>query len=227
DLSIYSNVQSAGPLLEVRDQHSGQTVAHVDRLWLGHEIVTLEGRPVSVEWSDGAAVWVTRAPSSDAAERPLYRSARQMLSYDLARALPTQLGLHAGAAPFVATSGGWLWFHFLGACYGLALLDLLRYRVPATATGAPGLALHLPDPPAAPPELSEPQVVQYLRDRYRQYEPMLELGPFQQMLPVSLRRRSVVEQFDVPRFLRAVAALQPLVAPEALSDDLTLLVALA
>lgn len=46
----------------------------------------------------------------------------------------------------------------------------------------------------------------------------------QQLLPLALRRRAVVEQFDVPRFMAAVAALRPLVAPEELADDLAALV---
>jgi hypothetical protein len=39
-------------------------------------------------------------------------------------------------------------------------------------------------------------------------------------LPLKLRRRAIVEQFDVQRFLRAVAALRLVVAPEAQSEDL-------
>ncbi len=41
-----------------------------------------------------------------------------------------------------------------------------------------------------------------------QYEGLLALGAYQHLLPRSLRRRAVVEQFDVTRFVEAAAALR-------------------
>lgn len=220
-LSIYSNIQvGPAPLIAVRDQHTQRVVARVDSHWLDRDRLTLEGRPVSVEWCDGEALWVTSYQGTDATQRVPYRSGRQLLSYELARLLPAQLGLPPGTAPFVEGPDGWWWFHWLGDLYGQALLDLLRYRTPARETTAPGLAVETIDPPQALPAWSEAQVVRYLSDTYRQYESLLDLGSFQQLLPVSLRRRAVVEQFGVARFLAAVAELCPVVAPEALIVDL-------
>src|SRR5689334_15577679 len=79
--------------------------------------------------------------------------------------------------------------------------------------------------PQAPPAWTEEQVVRYLGDNYRRFEALLPLGPFQHLLPLHLRRRAVVEQFDVVGFLAAVAALRPLAAPEGLAEDLTALLA--
>ena len=221
DISVYSNVQGSNMRqIEIRDQHTQRTVARVDALWLSRETLTLEGRPVSVEWCDGEALWVASYQGSNLTDRLVYRSARQLLSYDLARLLPARLGLPPGAAPFVAAPVGWYWFHWMGDLYGRAALELLRYRVAAEETAQPGLCLRLPDPPQAPPAWSEEQVIQYLQDNYRRFEPLLALGPFQHLLPPQLRRRAVVEQFDVPLFLEAITALQPLVAPEALAEDL-------
>jgi hypothetical protein len=115
---------------------------------------------------------------------------------------------------------GWHWFHWLGDLYGRAALGLLRYHVAAQESGPIGLCLNLPDEPRAPPAWTEAQVVQYLQDSYRSFEPLLALGPFQQLLPIILRRRAVVEQFDVPRFLAAVTSLRPILAPESLALDL-------
>ena len=58
------------------------------------------------------------------------------------------------------------------------------------------------------------------RRHYRELEPLLDLGPFHRLLPVHLRRRAVVEQFNVPRFLEAISTLRPSGAPDALTDDL-------
>jgi hypothetical protein len=241
-LSIYSNIQGgAGRTVDIRDQHTQQTVARVDPQWLDRPVLTLEGRPLTVEWYDGEAMWVAAYEGEDVAQRLRYRSERQLLSYDLAQMLPMQLGLPAGTAPFIAarppdeagdrqdvrarlaSSRGWWWLHWLGDLYGRAVLDLLRYRLAATETTQPGLCVHLPAEPQALPPWTEAQVVHYLEDTYREFEPLLDLGPFHRLLPMHLRRRAVVEQFNVPRFLEAIAALRPSVAPDALADDLAAL----
>jgi hypothetical protein len=149
------------------------------------------------------------------------------LSYELAQALLARLGLPPDSTPCVAAPQreGWWWFHCLGDLYGRAALDLLRYRVAAAETEALGLAIRLPEPPEAPPARAEAQVVRYLHDRYREYEQLLELGPFQHLLPPLLRRRAVVAQFDVPHFLAATAGLHLTLAPEALGAQLSQLLA--
>jgi ATP-dependent helicase Lhr and Lhr-like helicase len=224
--SIYSNIQSADiRQIEIRDQHTRRTVARVDALWLSREALTLEGRPVNVEWCDGEALWVAayHDRGGEAPGSSIYRSARQLLSYDLARLLPAQLGLPLDAAPFVGTPEGWYWFHWLGDLYGQAALDLLRYRAPAEESARPGLCLRLADEPQSPPAWTEEQVIRYLEDNYRRFESLLALGPFQTLLPLKMRRRAIVEQFDVPRFLGAVTALRPLLAPESQTEDLAAL----
>ncbi|HZS90139.1 MAG TPA: DEAD/DEAH box helicase [Chloroflexota bacterium] len=232
-LSIYSNIQGeTGREVEVRDRDTHQTVARVAAWWLDQPLLTLQGRPVSVAWYDGEAMWVTRAPH-DLPRRLEYRSERQLLSHDLARLLPEQLGLPPGTAPIIpeqrrpdepeAGWPGWWLFHWLGDLYGRALLGLLRYRLPATETEQPGLCLLLPEEPPALPSWTAEQVTQYLEDNYRRFEPLLTLGPFHGLLPVHLRCRAVIEQFDVPRFLQAVHALRPRVTPDSLADDLVCL----
>ena len=219
--SIHSNIQGSNlPTITIRDQHTGQAVAHVDALWLSREELTLEGRSVRVAWSDGEAVWVTSQADEGLTMPPIYRSGRQLLSYDLMRLLPEQLGLAPGTAPFVAAPDGWWWFHWLGDLYGRAALDLLRFTVAAQASPANGLALFVPDPPRAVPVWPEAQVVRYLRDNYRQYEPLLDLGAFHHLLAPEARKAAVVAQFAVPRFLAAMAALRPVAAPEALNEGL-------
>jgi hypothetical protein len=220
-LSIHSNIQAeSATLVDIRDQHTQQVIARVDALWLDREALTLEGRQFGVAWRDGEAIWVASRQGRRGEGPPVYRSARQFLSYELARRLPERLGLEPGAAPFIAGPDGVLWFHWLGDLYGRAALDLLRYTTAATATSQIGLCLQLPDEPCAPPAWAEAQITRYLEDNYRTYERLLALGPFQHLLPSRLRRRAVVEQFGVARFLGAVAALRPVVAPEALAEEL-------
>lgn len=220
-LSIHSNVKGAESRpIAIRDQHTHEIVATVDRQWLDRRLLTLEGRPVSVSWDDGEALWVTPYRGRDAADRLDYRSTRQLLSYALARLLPEQLGLSPEAAPFIPTGDGTLWFHFLGDVYGRAALDLARYHLAATETTQPGLCLLLPGEPRAPLTWSEGTVRYYLHDNYRRLEPLLDLGPFHHLLPSDLRRRSVIDAFDIPRFVEAVVSLKPLAAPDTLAEDL-------
>jgi ATP-dependent Lhr-like helicase len=219
--SIYSNVQSSDPhLIDIRDQHTRQTVARVDAQFLDRPVLTVEGRALNVEWWDGEALWVTSYKGADTGQNLRYRSARQLMSYDLARLLPPRLGLAPEASPYVRALDGWWWFHWLGDLYGRAALDLTGYHIAAKETSQPGLCLYLPDEPRAWPTWTEAEVSRYLHDNYRKFESMLALGPFHDLLPTSLRRRAVVEQFDVPRFLAAVAVLEPIAAPEALTVGL-------
>ena len=225
-VSIYSNVASApARLIDIRDQHTHATVARVDAQWFERPVLTLEGRPINVEWSDGEALWVSTYHGPDQPEQFIYRSARQLLSYDLARRLPERLGLPAGAAPFVRAGEGYRWFHWLGDVYGRAALGLLRAHLRAEETREPGLCVDLVDEPRAPPDWSVAQVIAYLEEQYRDYEPLLALGPFQHLLPVELRRRAVVEQFDVAGFLAALARLRPMRAPKDAAQELDALVA--
>jgi len=224
-LSLYSNIQSDGAAkIKIRDQNSQRVVATVDHHWFDRDLLTLEGRPVNVAWYDGDALWVSSYRGEDRADQPHYRSVRQVLSYELARRLPAQLGLQPDAAPLVQVDDGWLWFHWLGDIYGHALLDLLRYTLPADDTPQPGMCLLLPEAPRTLPSWKIEQVERYLRDRYRRYEKLLALGAYHHLLPLDLRRRAVIEQFDAPRFLQAVNRLKLELAPETLTESLQALI---
>ncbi len=223
-LSLYSNLQINADTLKIRDQYSQRVVAEVDRLMFDDNNLLLEGRRLNVEWVDGDALWVSAARDQVKPLRSIYRSARPVLSYELAHALPQQLGLPAGSAPQLETDGGWLWFHWLGDVYGRALLELLRYTLPAEPSDQPGIALLLLDELRQLPRWTVSDVSRYLSDRYRVYEPLLGLGAYHTLLPVTLRRGAVIDQFDVTRFLDAVSRLKVERAPESLTESLVSLV---
>ena len=224
-LSLYSNLKTPAGQVKLRDQQSQRVVASVDHLWLDRAVLTLEGRPLDVTWYDGEALWVTAHHGANDGPRLPFLSARQLLSFELAQRLPAHLGLTPGAAPLVETPTGWLLFHWLGDVYGQALLDLLRYTLPVEETTQPGLCVLLREEPHALPAITVTQMTRYLRDHYLPYESLLALGAYQRLLPRQLRRQAVVEQFDVLRFVEAVAMLRVQVAPETLSEDLRRLVA--
>jgi ATP-dependent helicase Lhr and Lhr-like helicase len=227
-LSLHSNIEMEGTPIKIRERESGRVIAGVDRQWFEGDVLTLEGRPLNVEWYDGESLWVSVYRDSRLGERAnagnttrlRYISTRQTLSYDLARRFPAQLGHSPGTAPLAPTGDGWLWFHWLGDVYGRAILDLLAYTLPVESTSQIGLCLLLRDEPRSIPEFTPAQVERYLKDRYRAYEPMMALGAYHHLLPQELRRRAVVEQFSVSRFLRAVESLQMKRASETLTEEL-------
>lgn len=219
--SLHGNIAAeGGPPVKIRDLSSRRVLASVDRQYFDSEALILEGRALKVEWYDSEAVWVSAAPRLESVDRLRYRSTPQLLSYELARRLPEQVGLSPASAPLVPSGDGWLLFHWLGSVYGRAVLDLARYTLPASATPEPGICLLLHDEPRALPTWSEEQVTRYLHEHYRRYEPLLALGAYHSLLPAGLRRRSVIEQFDVPRFVRGVAMLHIEHAPEELTERL-------
>lgn len=220
DLSLYSNIQSSGGQVKIRDQFSQRIVANVDRQWFAREVLTLEGQPLNVTWYDGDALWVTAYRGRDTAIPLHYLSARQMLGYELAQQLCLQVGLSVGTAPLIPCEAGWLCFHWLGDIYGQALLDLLSYTLSAEATLQPGLCVLLHDECRHLPIFTTEQVNRYLADSYRRYETMLATGAFYHLLPLDLRRRTIIEQFNVPRFMQALAALQLDHKPESIHDVL-------
>ncbi|HMA36151.1 MAG TPA: DEAD/DEAH box helicase [Chloroflexia bacterium] len=224
-LSLHSNLALAGAdQIKIRDQASQRVVASVDRQWFDRDLLTLEGRPVNVTWSDSESLWVSPYRGADPAAHLRYLSTRQLLSYDLAHQFPAQVGLAPATAPLIPSGDGWLWFHWLGDVYGRAALDLIRYTLAARETSELGVCLRLDEALDAIPIWTREQVTRYLEDQYRRYEPLLALGAYHHLLPVELRRRAVVEQFDVAGFLRAIATLHVAQAPEALAQDLAALV---
>jgi ATP-dependent Lhr-like helicase len=219
-LSLYSNIQTSVNSMTIRDQNTQQVVATVDRLTLNMGSFLLEGRQRTVEWVEGAALWVSATKQNEFSGRQVYRSTRPVLSYELAQLLPVQLGLERFTAPLIEVEQGWLCFHWLGDTYGRALADLLGYTVHTIVTASPGLCVFVTDELTFIPNWTSQTVNHYLNDHSRQYEGMLGLGAYQHLLPNALRRRTVVEQFNVPRFVEATQRLTPKRAPDTVTESL-------
>jgi len=219
-LSLYSNIQNSDKQMKIRDQLSQRVVANVDRQWFQRDMLTLEGRPLNVTWYDGEALWVSPYRGKNLINPLRYLSRRQVLSYELAQQLSVQIGLLSGTAPLIQSNDGWLFFHWLGDIYGHALFELLGYTLAVEETTQSGLCFLLHDEPRALSTYTSEQITRHILDHYRHYETMLSLGAYHRLLPIELRRRTVVEQFNVPRFVDGVKRLHLEHAPEVLTDTL-------
>ena len=208
-LSLYSNIQADNAqTITIRDRVSQRPIARVDRQWLQRSNFTLEGRQVEVSWDDGAAVWVSNQGSTPAEDQPFFRSARQLLSFELAQQLPRELGLTPDTASLVETEDGWLCFHWLGDLYGHLMLDLLRYTLAVDPLDQTGVGLLLREQPRTLPVFTTEQVWDTIDDQLRQYEGLLALGAYQKLLPDDVRRRAVMAAVDIPRFVAVTGRLR-------------------
>lgn len=207
-LSIYSNLQINNDTVAIRDLNSQRVVAHVDRLMFDNNQLVLEGWRLNVEWVDESALWVSSSKVNNALSATFYRSARPVLNHYMTRPIPQQLGLSADSAPLVAVGDGWLWFHCLGDVYGRAILDLLGYTLHVQAHHSPALCLHLTDVLTTLPLWTTSDITRYVLDNTRIYERLLSLGAYHHLLPPPLKRRAVVEQFNVAGFQDIVRGLK-------------------
>ncbi|MDZ4770292.1 MAG: helicase-related protein, partial [Chloroflexota bacterium] len=220
-LSLHSNIQSQGGTVAVRDQHTQRVIARLDRAMLDRNALVLEGRSLRIAWSDGDAVWIAGQGQAATQQRFRGRAARPVVSGGVARQIRAALTLPDDSAPYVEGESGWLWFHWLGDIHGRALLDLLGERLTLKASTQTALCVLLMEKPRELPlAFTSEQVLRYLHGHYRTYESLLALGAYHSLLPLGLRRRAVVDGFDVPAFLAAVAGLRVEAAPEATSTAL-------
>lgn len=220
-LSIYSNIENQNAQqIKIRDQHSQQIVASVDRQWLDRDVLTLEGRAMTVEWYDGEALWVSPSRGEIPAGKLRYVSSRQVLNFEVAQQISIQYGLSPDIMPMIAYGEGWMCFHWLGDLYGRVLLELLRHKFPVTQVSHPGLCLLSPDKLSVLPVWTEFHVTRHLCDHHRRYESLLALGAYHSLLPTKLRCRAVIEQFDVPRFVHVISRIRIVNVPEDLTDSL-------
>ncbi len=226
ELSIYGNIQnSGGSSLEIRDHYTHQPVARVDTQWLDRSVLTLEGRPIRVEWVDGEAMWVSPYRGEDRPDQLRYRGTKKQLSFELAQFLPAQFNLEPSVTPMVETLKGWWWFHWAGDLYGQVLLHMLNPHMTAKRTKSPGLCLLLLDTSGSWPTWTPLQVQRHIEANYRSLEPLLNLGAFHRFLPASLRRQVVVEQFNIARYVDYVNQIQPRIVRDELADALSNLTA--
>jgi ATP-dependent helicase Lhr and Lhr-like helicase len=224
-LSVYSNIENQNlQQIKIRDQHTQQIVASVDRQWLDRDVLTLEGRAMTVEWYDGEAVWVSPYRGEAATQKLRYISSRQVLNFEVAQQISVQVGLSPDIMPMIPYGDGWVCFHWLGDLYGRVFIELLRHKFAVIEGDVSGLCLLSMEELSALPLWTEFQVTRHLRDHYRRYEPLLSLGVYHSLLPIELRYRAVIEQFDVPRFVHAISQLHAVKAPEALNYSLLSLI---
>lgn len=224
EFSLYSNLSIDAHQIELRDHSSGRQLARVNTSWLAQDDYTLEGRSMRVEWMDENAVWVHPIPETAMPARQSFVSTRALLAYPLAQRLKKQFALDEQTMCLQKVGEAWQLWHFLGDMYGQALYELLRYKVNVQSGNLPGLSLTFAERNSIPFTLTEAEVTRYLEQDHQKIGRLLNLGAYHRLLPGSLQRRTVIEQFDSALFLRAVNETRVILADDAIHAALIELV---
>jgi len=114
----------------------------------------------------------------------------------------------------------------LGDVYAQVLLGVFQPHWRVEQSAVPALCFILRDDPETLkiPLLQAAHIQRYVESHYRALERMLDLGPFQHLLPTELRRQTVVEKFDVPAFLERVSRMVFVPTPETAHASLSALI---
>ena len=216
-LSLHSNIQmSEGVRLEIRDQATGASLAHVGGEAFVDGVLTLGGRTMNIEWTDGAVMMVSASSDSSPLAKPAYlRGTRPIFPAETATSVMRYLGFQAGVAPFVQVADGrWLWLHGLGDVYGEALFELLKTRWGVRRSDMLWLALELTAPPddLSLPAFTDGEVDAMVRRNHALFERLIAMGAYHAMLPQAMAVQAVCTAFDTPRFLRLVGELRPAIS---------------
>ncbi len=212
-LSLHSNIQSSsGPMLDVRDQTTGSRIARVGGEAFVDGVLTLGGRTMHVEWTDGEVILASTSPDESPLARPAHlRGSRATMPYETTSRVGSQLGFQRGDAPFIQPDdGGWLWLHGLGDVYAEALFHLMEGRWGMVRGDAPWLWFAVDEIPATLklPTFTVSEVERHLRNHRPQYERLLSMGAYHRLLPPDEQIRAVIAQFNPVYFLEVLTHLR-------------------
>jgi len=211
-LSLHSNIQSSGGIhLDVRDHQTGARLARVSGEAFTDGVLTLGGRTMQIEWTDGELILASSSGEASPASHPIYlRGSRPILPYETASHVVEQMGFRRHDAPFVdAGHDRWVWLHGLGDVYAEALFHLMQGRWDMRRGDVSWLFFEvnaLP-PRTVLPDISLAEVYHYLRNHAQTYERLIPMGAYHRMLPTEEQIRAVRAQFNPDIFLSTVKNL--------------------
>ncbi len=233
---IYSNLTDVQRnSMEVVDEMTGRKLGTIE--WGASREATFlfGGQARRAKRTQGRKLIVQAAEENAPANAPKFRSAWRPLSRELAKAIALQLGLPQASSaaeiavvresvevkddegtqwqsPFSSSlaevSRAWV-FHCAGDAYGLALGDLLAslYGVKVSEQNSFCFLME-GDLPEEALQIDAAQVRKQALRRWKQSETWFDMGCFHKELPLTVRRESAVEAFDIEGFLGAFSGVK-------------------
>lgn len=221
---IYSNIiDTQRHTMDVIDEMTGRKLGSIE--WGANRNATFlfGGHARRAIRTQGRKLIVRTAEEADVT--PRFRSNWRVLSHELAKAVARQLGLpQMTSADEIAvsyestesgvtegnpeTSTAWV-FHCAGDVYGLAFGDLLENLYGVKVSSQNSLCFLIEGGlPAVPLPLDAAQVCAQVLRRWKQFEKWFDMGCFHKDLPATVRRESVLDAFDIDRFLQIFSGIK-------------------
>ena len=198
---MHGNFESAGAGVPVVDARTGVVIANVAGPPTERKGLSLGGQRWDVEEARGELL--LKPSGAGPAERGFQYGARPAPTRcEYAVHVRRGLGLDERDAPLVDLPCGLAWFYFGGVEHEVVLRELLTLK---PFDGLGGLAVRVDSGDAVSPtrlDLSEDKLREAVDARFAELEHVLDVGPYQSLLPEACRRNVVAGLMDVPAFRR-------------------------
>lgn len=202
---LHSNIGAGRGGVPVVDASTGEVVAYVSQVPEGAERVALAGEHWEVVNETGEFL-LRPAEGTARAEAFRYSARRGPVKGAFASHVQRGFGFAPQEAPVLSSRGDWLWFHFGGSAFQVALQVLSPGL--ARVKGLEGLAVRgALDLPSLRRLCEDHQsMCTTLEVRADLLESALASGPYQSYLPPNIRASVTLELLDPLRFSRWVAS---------------------
>ena len=194
---MHGNLDSASDGLPAVNAVTGEIIAHVTGQPGEIDSVALSGRNWDINYASGELLLTPRENSSTREAFP-YLARRAPLRREYASHVKRGVGLEEWDAPLIDLYCGLTWFHFGGVEYELILCEHLQLRPIATLSGLAVRVVNAGFLASTPLDISVRSADQVVHRRYRDLERVLDVGPYQHLLPDSCRRNVVKALIDLP-----------------------------
>ncbi len=213
--ALYTNLMDTSRRsVEIIEAETGRCLGEIERHLLPGEAMLFGGHAREATHLVNRKLFVRTNEADAEAQAPRMFTPWRPLSPALARAIAAELGVPRAANPDAlamtmdddedrAMTTTWL-FHCAGDAYGLLLGDLLAARYRARVEDYNELYVAFRGTlPAGLMDFTEAQLHTRLRQRWRQLENWYALGRFQNLVPLDVRRASVIASFGITSFINA------------------------
>ena len=209
--TLYSNLSGANESSAVIDDMTGRLIGYLDsRIQVGSSFL-MGGHARRVTATKGRKILTRADTNAENVRKAPQKWNWRVKSAELTKALAQELGFptedEQGKMPFVNiqtekdAEKRTLLFHCAGEVYGKALGELLETKKDIIVFEHNEFFVEISGK-IAETDLSFPEkeTLKLLSHRWKNFENAFDLGRFQTDLPIEVRRASVIEAFNLPKF---------------------------
>ncbi len=210
--TLYSNMSGTNEGAAVIDNMTGRLVGYLDSKLPVGNIFLMGGHARRVSLIQGRKVFVRAETKPENIRQPRQRLNWRVKSTALTKALAAELGFPTadanGKMPIVEVQTEkdaekrTLLFHNSGEVYGKAIGELLESEKNITIVEHNEFFVEISGAISETDlQFSDEETRRLLNRRWKSFESAFDLGRFQTDLPIEVRRSSVIESFNLSKFL--------------------------